>query len=72
MLRGDFGLSVAYDTPVAELIAERLVVTAPLALLAMAMTTVLALGFESPPPLRAKSVDATDDLDPIAEADVPV
>ncbi len=45
MLRGDFGLSVAYDTPVAELIAERLVVTAPLALLAMAMTTVLALGF---------------------------
>ena len=33
---------------------------------------IVALGFESPPPLRAKSVDATDDLDPIAEADVPV
>ena len=43
MLHGDFGLSVAYDTPVSELIAERLAVTAPLALLAMLLTTVLAL-----------------------------
>ena len=40
---GDLGTSVAYDTPVAGLIAERLAVTAPLALLAMALTTALAL-----------------------------
>ncbi|MEO5697421.1 MAG: ABC transporter permease, partial [Burkholderiaceae bacterium] len=40
---GDLGTSVAYDTPVAQLIRERLVVTAPLALLAMALTTVIAI-----------------------------
>ncbi len=40
---GDLGTSVAYDTPVAQLIGERLVVTAPLAVMAMALTTVLAL-----------------------------
>ena len=40
---GDLGTSVSYDTPVAELITERLAVTAPLALMAMALTTVLAL-----------------------------
>lgn len=40
---GDMGTSVAYDTPIAELIAERLAVTAPLAALAMALTTVIAL-----------------------------
>ena len=44
LARGDLGTSVAYDTPVAELIGERLAVTAPLALMAMALTTVLALG----------------------------
>jgi len=43
MLRGDLGLSVSYDTPVSELISERLAVTAPLAVIAMLMTTVLAL-----------------------------
>ena len=43
MLHGDLGMSVSYDTPVSDLIAERLVVTAPLAVMAMAMTTVLAL-----------------------------
>ena len=43
MLRGDLGLSVSYDTPVSELIAERLAVTAPLAVMAMTLTTVLAL-----------------------------
>ena len=43
LVRGDLGTSVAYDTPVAQLIGERLVVTAPLALMAMALTTVLAL-----------------------------
>ncbi len=43
LLSGDLGTSVAYDTPVAQLIRERLVVTAPLALMAMALTSVLAL-----------------------------
>jgi peptide/nickel transport system permease protein len=43
MLRGDLGLSVSYDTPVSELIMERAAVTAPLAVMAMLLTTVLAL-----------------------------
>ena len=43
MLRGDLGLSYAYSTPVGELVLERLALTVPLALLAMALTTVLAL-----------------------------
>ena len=43
LLHGDLGLSVSYDTPVSELIGERLVVTAPLAVLGMTLTTVLAL-----------------------------
>jgi peptide/nickel transport system permease protein len=43
LLTGELGTSVAYDTPVAELIRERLAVTAPLALLAMALTTAIAL-----------------------------
>lgn len=43
MLRGDLGLSYAYSTPVSELVLERLALTVPLALMAMALTTVLAL-----------------------------
>ncbi|HEX2542135.1 MAG TPA: ABC transporter permease [Caldimonas sp.] len=43
MLRGDLGLSYAYSTPVGELVLERLALTVPLALMAMAITTVLAL-----------------------------
>ena len=43
LLTGDLGLSYAYSTPVGELIRERLTVTVPLALMAMAITTVLAL-----------------------------
>jgi peptide/nickel transport system permease protein len=43
MLRGDLGLSYAYSTPVGELLRERLTLTVPLALMAMALTTVLAL-----------------------------
>ncbi len=42
-LRGDLGLSYAYDSPIAPLIAERLAVSAPLALLAMAIAAVVAL-----------------------------
>ena len=40
---GDLGTSYAYGSPIAELIAERLVVTLPLAVIAMALTTVIAL-----------------------------
>ena len=43
LLRGETTLSASYGTPTAELIAERLRVTLPLALLAMMLTTVLAL-----------------------------
>ena len=40
---GELGDSVSYSTPVTQLIRERLVVTAPLALLAMVLTSVIAL-----------------------------
>jgi peptide/nickel transport system permease protein len=43
LLSGQTAVSVSYGTPTAELIAERLRVTLPLALLAMGLTTVLAL-----------------------------
>jgi peptide/nickel transport system permease protein len=43
LLGGEMGQSIAYDTPIAELITERLAVTVPLALLAMTLTTVIAL-----------------------------
>jgi peptide/nickel transport system permease protein len=43
MLHGDLGLSYAYSTPVGELVLERLTLTVPLALMAMVLTTVLAL-----------------------------
>lgn len=42
-VRGDLGDSYAYGTPVLELIQERLALTLPLAILAMVLTTVLAL-----------------------------
>jgi peptide/nickel transport system permease protein len=46
LAHGDMGQSVAYDTPVLQLVQERLVVTVPLAAIAMAITTLasLALG----------------------------
>lgn len=43
LLTGELGDSHAYGSPVAELIAERLALTVPLAVFAMALTTVLAL-----------------------------
>lgn len=43
LIKGDMGLSYTYGSPVSELIAERLTLTAPLAVLAMMMTTALAL-----------------------------
>ncbi|MBC7942331.1 MAG: ABC transporter permease [Chitinophagaceae bacterium] len=43
LLQGRSAPSIGYGTPTAELIAERLQVTLPLALLAMTLTTLLAL-----------------------------
>ena len=43
MLTGNLGDSYAYSSPVAELMLERLTLTVPLALMAMCLTTVLAL-----------------------------
>lgn len=43
LLQADMGLSYAYSSPVAELVAERLAVSVPLALLAMLLTTAIAL-----------------------------
>jgi peptide/nickel transport system permease protein len=43
LLRGRSSHSYVYGTPVVELIAERMVLTLPLTLLAMTLTTVLAL-----------------------------
>lgn len=42
-LHGESAVSTSYDTPTATLIAERLQVTLPLALLAMALTVICAL-----------------------------
>lgn len=43
LLQGRTQTSFAYDVPVAELVAERMVVSLPLALMAMAITVVVAL-----------------------------
>ena len=43
LLQGRTAQSISYDTPTAELIAERMRVTLPLAVLSMALTVVLAL-----------------------------
>ncbi|MDO8448089.1 MAG: ABC transporter permease [Rhodoferax sp.] len=43
LLVGDLGESYTYSTPVLELVLERLAVTVPLAVIAMLLTTVLAL-----------------------------
>lgn len=43
LLQGDMGTSYAYGSPVSELVLERLAVTVPLAILAMTLTTVIAL-----------------------------
>jgi peptide/nickel transport system permease protein len=44
LVRGELGTSHAYGAPVAELVFERLTLTVPLAILAMLITTLLALG----------------------------
>lgn len=43
LARGDMGISHTYRVPVAGLVAERLVVTLPLALMAMTLSTAIAL-----------------------------
>jgi len=43
LLVGDLGLSYTYSSPVLDLVLERLALTVPLALMAMVLTTVLAL-----------------------------
>ena len=43
MLRGDFGTSYTYRVPVSELIADRVAISAPLALLALALTVAIAV-----------------------------
>src|SRR6056297_2842448 len=42
LLRGDFGQSWTYKTPVAELIADRIWVSLPLAIYALALSTLIA------------------------------
>lgn len=42
MLRGDFGTSYTYRTPVAEMISERMWISLPLALYALVLSTVIA------------------------------
>jgi peptide/nickel transport system permease protein len=42
MLSGDFGISYTYRTPVADMIADRLQVSLPLALYALALSTLIA------------------------------
>jgi peptide/nickel transport system permease protein len=43
MLQGQTGLSISYDTPTVQLMAERMQVTLPLAVMAMGLTVALAL-----------------------------
>ena len=43
ILVGDFGRSYTYSVPVGELIAERVVVSLPLALIALALSTMIAI-----------------------------
>src|SRR5687767_14703680 len=43
MLQGELGLSYAYSSPVSELVWERLTLTVPLAVFAMALTSLIAL-----------------------------
>ncbi len=43
MLTGDFGISYTYRVPVADLVADRLAVSGPLAVYALALSTAIAL-----------------------------
>ena len=52
-LHGDFGLSYAYRTPIAPMIGASLMISAPLAALAMAISAAIALARASTPPTGA-------------------
>jgi len=56
LLSGDLGVSYAYDTPVAELILGGLGVSLPLAVMAMALTALIALSLGIFAALRHNSV----------------
>jgi peptide/nickel transport system permease protein len=43
LARGDFGVSVTYNVPVAELIRERVMVTLPLAVMGIVLSTAIAI-----------------------------
>mgnify|MGYP000168017653 CR=1 FL=1 len=43
MLRGDFGTSYTYRTPVSEMIGERMWISLPLAIYALTLSTLIAL-----------------------------
>ncbi|MFK7903411.1 MAG: ABC transporter permease [Nitratireductor sp.] len=43
MLQGDFGISYTYSVPVRELIGERIMVSLPLALMALILSTLIAI-----------------------------
>ncbi len=43
MVSGDFGTSYTYSEPVSDLVAERIVVSLPLALIALALSTIIAI-----------------------------
>jgi peptide/nickel transport system permease protein len=43
MLRGDFGVSYTYRTPVTELIGDRIWISLPLTLMALALSTIIAI-----------------------------
>ncbi|MGB0900123.1 ABC transporter permease [Halocynthiibacter sp.] len=42
MIQGDFGTSYTYRTPVAEMISERMIISGPLALYALTLSTLIA------------------------------
>ena len=56
LLGGDFGRSLTYSVPVAELVQERLAVTLPLAMMAIALTLFIALPLGAFAASRRKSL----------------
>ena len=58
LLQGDMGTSYTYGSPVRELIFERLALTVPLAIMAMLITTLIALAapYLLPDPVRVNPI----------------
>ena len=62
MLTGDFGISYTYRTPVAGMVLDRLQVSLPLALMALALSTLIAFPvghLGRGPPRHARSTPAS-------------